>query len=266
MFHSIKLSDSIIANYTFAKIVQALLNPIEMIELKDIISRLGMAELVHFEVDEHLLSTEILYDKNDVFFLESIGRAICNSNQFELVIDVQKTQQKDLPFLIEPLSYMTLKEAEKLRDRIFKEDLEDIERDLLLASLNPERYKKVYEINEMETLNYWVARDKTSKQVIGLTGIYREKTDDKDECWLGWFCIDEKYRGKAFGKQLLEFSIEQAKKMQNSCLHVYTYKAKRFQKAIAMYRKYGFKEYQEEKDDARTMYLKMQLATKQKEN
>jgi len=164
-------------------------------------------------------------------------------------------QRGKYPFIIEALSYMTLKEAETLRDRIFKDDLEDIEKGLLLASLDTTRYKKICAANEVRTVSYWVAKDIKSGKVIGLTGIYTE--DEDESCWLGWFCIDEEYRGKEFGKRLLEFSIEQAKNMGKKYLHVYTYKAKRFKTAITMYKQYGFVEYQEKRDDdTHAIYLK----------
>ena len=153
-------------------------------------------------------------------------------------------QREKLPFIIEALSFSTLKEAEELRDKVFKEDLVDIEKKLLLASLNPMKYQQVYKINDLLSVSYWIVKDKESGKVIGLTGMYTE--DEDESCWLGWFCIDEDYRGGKFGKKLLEFSIEQAKKMEKKSLHVYTYKAERFERAIALYKKYDFKEYQEE--------------------
>ncbi|NOX15236.1 MAG: GNAT family N-acetyltransferase, partial [Epsilonproteobacteria bacterium] len=122
-----------------------------------------------------------------------------------LLKNVQHTlcdQREEHPFIIESLSYMTLKAVENLRDRIFKDDLEELEKDLLLASLDTIKYKKVCEENEVISISYWIARDIASREVIGLTGIYTEADDES--CWLGWFCIDENYRGKNFGKKLLE--------------------------------------------------------------
>ncbi len=166
-------------------------------------------------------------------------------------------QREEYPFIIEPLSYKTLKEAENLRDSIFRDDLEDIERDLLLASLNTTRYKKVCEENEVVSISYWVAKDIASKKVVGLTGVY---TEADDECWLGWFCIDEYYRGKEFGKRLLEFSIDQAKKMEKKYLHVYTYQASRFERAINMYQKYRFEQYKiTDSKYKRNLYFKKSL-------
>ena len=466
MIQNISLSQSKILHYTFTKIIQALLNPIEMLEFEDVFSQLKTVKLLELKVDNKLLSVKLCYDKEEAFILNSIGCEVCMSNQFELIINTEEVEDKNeriismdllhhnldfliqevsnefttkelshtikqilqdlkfiipevnrdsalerdieklllwavekkidenvlphskekllalevlnfsniplqkipkhirvlkslkklylancqlnqlplevytlenleilwiqnnhlttisseinrlknlrelvvydnnlqeipsmkslkklsfialhynflsveemvaflktipkntqysiygprkrMPFIVVPLSHITLKEAENLRDRIFKDDLEDIEKGLLLASLNTTQYKKICEENELRTISYWVAKDITSGKVIGLTGIYTE--DEDESCWLGWFCIDEEYRGKEFGKKLLEFSIEQAKNMGKKYLHIYTYKAKRFKTAIAMYKQYGFVEYQEKRDnDTHAIYLK----------
>ena len=168
-------------------------------------------------------------------------------------------QREKLPFTIEPLSRMTLKEAEKLRDSIFDDDIEDIEKDLLLASLNITHYKKILENNDLTALTYWVAKESVSKRVIGLTGIYTE-IDDKENCWLGWFCVDKLYRKNGFGKKLLEFSIEQAAKMEKKYLYLYTYNSKKFQTAIQLYNKYEFQEFQEKSSKNKLeLYFKKDL-------
>ena len=148
-------------------------------------------------------------------------------------------QKNMLPFYVEPLSYLTLQEATLLRDTIFK-DIDEDEKKLLKASLSPLANKKILKLNEIKTANYWVARDKISAKVIGITGIYTEVEDDDEDCWLGWFCIDDRYREKGFGKKLLEFSIQQAQKMEKKYLHVYTYNIKKYKKAINIYKEHDF--------------------------
>ena len=150
-------------------------------------------------------------------------------------------QREELPFTIEPLSYMTLKKAERLRDDIF-DYIEDIEKDLLQASLNTSRYKKSLEKNDITMISYWVARDRVSKKVIGLTGLYTEAGDEKN-CWLGWFCVDKTYRGKGVGKRLLQFAEEQAISFNKETIHIYTYNTKKYIRAIEMYKQFGYKEY-----------------------
>lgn len=98
----------------------------------------------------------------------------------------------------------------QLRDSVFK-NLKKAEKLNLIASLDPKSYQDVYLENEIKTMRYWVAKDKKTLNVIGLTSIYTEIDDNFDECWIGWFCIDKSYRGLGFGKKLLEFSEEQAR-------------------------------------------------------
>jgi len=151
-------------------------------------------------------------------------------------------QRLSLPFFIEPLSAHTLKEAEQLRNSIFK-DIDEIEKLNLVASLDKEKYRDVYIKNEIDTMKYWIARDKQSLQVIGLTGIYKEIEDEEHECWLGWFCVQKKYRGLGFGKKLLKFSEEQAISLDKNYLYIYTYNTKYYKTAIEMYKKFGYKSY-----------------------
>jgi len=150
-------------------------------------------------------------------------------------------QREQFPFIIEQLSSTTLKEAEKLRDDTF-EDIEEMERDLLRASLDNIQYKKCLENNDITMISYWIARDKFSKKVVGLTGLYTE-IDDEENCWLGWFCVDKTYRGKGLGKRLLQFAEEQARFLKKETMHIYTYNSRKYARAIEMYKQFGYSEY-----------------------
>ena len=162
------------------------------------------------------------------------------------------------PFIIKPLSYETLPQAQALRDRVFANDIETIEKDLLLASLDPQKYKDIYQQNEITTLHYWVLQEMNTRKVIGLTGIYIE-TDD-DTCWLGWFCIDANQRNLGLGKQLLNFSIHRATFMKKKYLHIYTKKEKKFSSAIALYEKFGFVSYTlKDSKHSKKIYFKKKL-------
>ena len=160
---------------------------------------------------------------------------------------------------MEPLSKTTLDEATNLRDRVFTY-IDDIEKLTFIASLNRAEYQQIYRENEIETMQYWVARDKTELKVIGFTGIYTEPKDNEDSCWLGWFCIDPKYRGIGFGKELLEFSIDRAKELSKKYLHLYTYDSKEYQPAINLYKQYGFEIYKSGREESnREIYMKRYL-------
>jgi GNAT superfamily N-acetyltransferase len=55
--------------------------------------------------------------------------------------------------------------------------------------------------------------------VITLTGIYSE-LGDIDTAWLGWFGVDDSIRNNGIGQNLLDFSINQAKKLDFSHLNI----------------------------------------------
>lgn len=151
-------------------------------------------------------------------------------------------QKKDFNVYIEPLSFHNLYEAELLRDSIFK-DIDKKEKPLLKASLDYKKYADVYKQNDMRSSIYWVLKDRKSSKIIGLTGLYTEVEDEENECWLGWFCVDEKYRGKKYGKELFDFTIQKAISKDKNILHIYTYDSKKYQPAICMYKNNGFKPY-----------------------
>jgi len=144
-------------------------------------------------------------------------------------------------FTLEKLSQKSLVGAIELRDKIFKEMSKE-EKLTLVASLDKESYKSYYEESGIKSMEYWVLVDK-NHQVIGLTGIYIEE-GTIESCSLGWFCLDENYRGRGIGEALLEFSIAQAKLLSMQSLTLYTEDSKMYAPAIALYKKYGFVEYE----------------------
>jgi GNAT superfamily N-acetyltransferase len=149
---------------------------------------------------------------------------------------------------IEKLSNSTLDLAIQLRNRTFK-GLSNCEKETLEASLDidNEKYKKCLNENKISYLEYFVMIEEKTNKVIGLTGIYVE--DKEEECWLGWFCVDENYRGQGLGQKLLDFSINRAKELNKNVLKLYTYDSKEYQPAINLYEKNCFKNIGEENKD-----------------
>jgi len=151
-------------------------------------------------------------------------------------------------YTIESLSKSNLTLALQLRDTIFQ-DLSKCEKETLEASLdiNNKKYKNCLSQNQISYLEYFVMIETKTKQVIGLTGIYTEKNDN--ECWLGWFCIDENYRKNALGQKLLEFSINRAKELKKKILKLYTYNSEEYKPAMKLYEKNCFVETNREKQN-----------------
>jgi GNAT superfamily N-acetyltransferase len=70
-------------------------------------------------------------------------------------------------------------------------------------------------------MRYWLAIDHETGQVIGTTGLY-SYPDDPKALWLGWMCVDPDHRGKGIGRQLLDFSLAQAREEGATHLRLYT--------------------------------------------
>jgi ribosomal protein S18 acetylase RimI-like enzyme len=158
-------------------------------------------------------------------------------------------------YIIESLSKSNLKSALQLRNTIFQ-DLSKCDKETLEASLdiNNEKYKNCLSKNQISYLEYFVMQEPKTKQVIGLTGLYVE--NDNNECWLGWFCVDENYRNNGLGQKLLDFSISRAKELKKKILKLYTYNSEEYKSAIKLYETNYFVEIAREKKD---IYYQLEL-------
>lgn len=141
---------------------------------------------------------------------------------------------------IEPLTPDTLAIAEELRNEVFGKTKKS-EKDTLRASLDPSSHQKIYDENQINTMRYWVAKFDTA--VIAIVGLYTQIDDPKDTCWLGWFCVDSKFRTWGAGKKLLDFVIHQAKSTNYKILQLYTHDSQEYHAAIRLYKREGFQEF-----------------------
>lgn len=164
--------------------------------------------------------------------------------------------------VITPISRDNILSASKLADQIF--DDEDIfPSDGLRASFDMDvfeslNYKRGGRFNWFK---YWGAEDQDTRNIIGTVGIYEEKVDAENASWLGWYCVDPAYRGQHIGKKLLEFAIDQARKIGKEYMRVYTSNRPRSIIARNLYQKVGFKKIMNPKlnlgED--TVYLELKL-------
>ena len=155
-------------------------------------------------------------------------------------------------YIIENLSQKNLKSATVLRDKVF-DDLGDDEKDTLIASLYPTKYKSYLQKHEIESLEYWVLQDVKHSKVVGLIGLYKEYEDES--LWVGWFCVAPDYRGLGLGRKLLDFVVQKAKTCRKN-MRLYTHNSQMYQKAIKTYKEYGFKPYTPEfKIDKDELYM-----------
>ncbi|MDP3445520.1 MAG: GNAT family N-acetyltransferase [Ignavibacteria bacterium] len=144
-----------------------------------------------------------------------------------------------------PLNESTLHATTVLRDTIFT-GLNRVESETLRTSLSPENYhiRKKLAISE---LAYWTAIDPLTQNVVGLVGLYTENDDEDDTVWLGWYCVDSRYRGHKIGSKLLELAINEAKAQNKKYLNLYTTTDDEYATACVQYEKIGFKHYKSEK-------------------
>jgi RimJ/RimL family protein N-acetyltransferase len=80
---------------------------------------------------------------------------------------------------------------------------------------------------------------KVNNEYIGICGLYAYKSAPKD-AWLGWFGVVESARGKGYATKILEFSMQQAKKLGFETLRLYTDEEDNAS-AIKLYNKFGMK-------------------------
>jgi len=211
-----------------------------------------MKQLTYIAMSGNQLSEEVIANYLNKF-----------THQIQSVFQYQEIA---LSFNVEPLSKCTLKSATALQCSVFK-DLNSDEKQSLAASLDKEQYESVYKNLYIKDMQYWVAKDIASGKVIGLTGLYTEPEEDENICWIGWFCVDDSYRGKGYGNDLLSFTKQMTKtfgfddRLEGyDQLHLYAYDSKEFKVAINLYMKSGFEEYSPKfKIQKKNKYLKCSL-------
>lgn len=137
-----------------------------------------------------------------------------------------------------PLNEKHLSSTEKLLKKVFNPSKEDML--TLISSLYPEKYKKYLQENGFIELKYFILIE--DNQLIGLTGLYAY---NKVSYWLGWFCVDDKYRNQGYGKKLLDFAIYKAQ--NRKFLYLYTEDSDEFKTARKLYKQYGFELYKKDK-------------------
>lgn len=71
-------------------------------------------------------------------------------------------------------------------------------------------------------LDFWGAVDQSTGRLLGTTGLYQCACDADEAVWLAWFCVAPEVRRKGIGSQLLDFSIEAARRTERQYLRLYT--------------------------------------------
>ena len=142
-----------------------------------------------------------------------------------------------------PLTKDRLEETIIMVNGVFPDDLD--------AEWSPERsfrtymkFKedpKLFATGWLRSLNYWIVLLGNPDEVVAVTGLYRLQDDPNDRIWLGWYCVRADQRGKSLGRELLEWSIDVAKKDGFKKLRLYTTNSDDEARAQELYEKSGFK-------------------------
>ena len=156
---------------------------------------------------------------------------------------------------IVPLSEETKEKSLKLLEDIFHAfDEEEDPYIWFKISLEPEKNTEMMKEHGVRDVRYFVVLDKD--KVIGTTGLYHILSEPQETVWLGWFCLDPKYRGQGLGKMVLSWTIDRAREEGNNLLKLYTSPNENLSIAQKLYDKFGFKTTKTEQKNGETVIYK----------
>lgn len=95
-------------------------------------------------------------------------------------------------------------------------------------------------------------------KVVGTTGLYQLETEGNDVYWLGWFCVDEKYRRSGIGRIIIDFTFEEERRLGGKVLKLWTTDHPLMEASGKFYKKLGFRVVKREKNPKtgfNTIYL-----------
>jgi GNAT superfamily N-acetyltransferase len=149
---------------------------------------------------------------------------------------------------IVPVSHDTLVQAERLVAQVFP--FQNLAERLSFTAFAKKDNRIVRAITRLfgvkDLINFWVALNETNR-VVGTTGLYSYLRDCDEAVWLAWFCVAPNERGQGIGKQLLAFSIEEARKTGLPYLRLYTGDDPIEREAQRLYERFGLKEIRRER-------------------
>lgn len=161
----------------------------------------------------------------------------------------------------EPLSKENLPDVVGLSYLAWPDDFktQDSPEGAYLASLYPDKHQDFWERSQLKTLEYFAVKD-IAGNVVGVTGLYTEKIETPDIVWLGWYSVHPLYRGKGYGRAILQWTIDEAKHRGFKIMRLYTGDDAAEATAQIVYEKFGFKEIAREKkegDSYTTLYKEL---------
>lgn len=138
--------------------------------------------------------------------------------------------------LIIQLNPAYLEQASRLVRDVFGDEEEEIYPAWELGASLDENQLKEYQKTvdpDLRSFQYYVAVE--NEEVTGIIGLYELQEDFEQHDWVGWYCVDERYRGRRIGIQLLNYVIEASRKRGKHRLCLYTSTHESEQKAQTLY-------------------------------
>jgi len=160
---------------------------------------------------------------------------------------------------IEEISLNNIQKASQLANNVFnsREVLPSVAFEASLNDIKFKLFKKElfdeHEINLID-LDYWVAIDGNSNEVLGVIGLYSTEDDHDESSWISWFCIEKRYRGKRIGTKLLEYVIKRSREDMKSYIRLFTSTDPKEAAAQILYNKMGFRIMEERGRKKRGIY------------
>lgn len=110
-------------------------------------------------------------------------------------------------------------------------------------------------------IEYYLVYDEHDK-LVAITGLYQWNDHAEDEVWLGWYGVSPKERGRGIGREVLNWTIQKAKKRGYRKFRLWTTTSEDEVIAQKLYESIGLKVYKEEenkKDGYTILYREMDL-------
>jgi GNAT superfamily N-acetyltransferase len=145
-------------------------------------------------------------------------------------------------FHIVPLSAQTLGPSVALLRQVFpRQGLMHNARMALGLSLQPDAWwaRAAFRLVGVRRPRYWVAVERETGRVVGVTGCYECREDWQEALWGGWTCVAPEYRGRHVGRALFNFIFSMAQAEGKQYIRAYTSDAPAERVAQAIYDSYG---------------------------
>ncbi len=108
----------------------------------------------------------------------------------------------------------------------------------LRAALEPDFARSFQDMDGVLSRDFWLAEENGAG--CGVIGLMEREEDTIDTDWLNWFCILPMYRGKGYGRFMLENMVTESSERKKKFLRLWTTDSPNELEAQYLYEKMGF--------------------------